>query len=68
MAGIVQNQDAYMQSVAAQRPYFFDHIADITDECMAEFTRLTGRMYKRVLTYAMEDAEYVLVGLSLIHI
>ena len=62
MAGIVQNQDAYMQSVAAQRPYFFDHIADITDECMAEFTRLTGRMYKRVLTYAMEDAEYVLVG------
>ena len=27
MIGTVQNQDAYMQSVAAQRPYFFDHIA-----------------------------------------
>ena len=26
MAGIVQNQDSYMQSVAAQRPFFFDHI------------------------------------------
>ncbi len=62
MAGTVQNQDSYMQSVAAQRPYFFDHIAGITDECMAEFTRLTGREYQRVLTYRMEDAEYVLVG------
>ncbi|HOF41969.1 MAG TPA: 2-oxoacid:acceptor oxidoreductase family protein, partial [Candidatus Hydrogenedentes bacterium] len=62
MAGTVQNQDAYMQSVAAQRPYFFDHIADITDECMAEFTRLTGRLYKRVLTYGMDDADYVLIG------
>ncbi len=27
MIGTVQNQDAYMQSVAAQRPYFFDHVA-----------------------------------------
>ena len=26
MAGLVQNQDSYMQSVAAQRPFFFDHI------------------------------------------
>ena len=26
MSGLVQNQDAYMQSVAAQRPFFFDHI------------------------------------------
>ena len=26
MIGTVQNQDAYMQSVAAQRPFFFDHI------------------------------------------
>ena len=26
MSGLVQNQDAYMQSVVAQRPYFFDHI------------------------------------------
>ena len=31
MAGTVQNQDAYMQSVAAQRPFFFDHIAALAD-------------------------------------
>jgi pyruvate-ferredoxin/flavodoxin oxidoreductase len=29
VSGTVQNQDAYMQAVAAQRPYFFDHIEPI---------------------------------------
>ena len=28
MAGPVENQDSYMQSVVAQRPYFFDHVRD----------------------------------------
>ena len=32
MAGLVQNQDSYMQSVAAQRPYFFDHIAELAEQ------------------------------------
>lgn len=58
----VQNQDAYMQSVAAQRPYFFDHIAELTDQCMAEFTDLTGRPYARVSSYKAEDADYLIVG------
>lgn len=62
LSGPVQNQDAYMQSVAAQRPYFFDHIAEITDQCMAEFTELTGRAYQRVQTYRCEDADYLVVG------
>ena len=31
-SGTVQNQDAYMQAVAAQRPYFFDHITEITEQ------------------------------------
>jgi len=62
MAGIVQNQDSYMQSVAAQRPFFFDHIKDLTDQSMEEFTKLTGRPYSRVETYRAEDAEYLIVG------
>ena len=62
LAGPVQNQDSYMQSVAAQRPFFFDHIADITDRCMAEFSELTGRPYARVQTYRAEDADYLIVG------
>jgi pyruvate-ferredoxin/flavodoxin oxidoreductase len=62
MIGTVQNQDAYMQSVAAQRPYFFEHIAALTDKAMAEFYELTGRRYSRVTTYRAEDAEYLIVG------
>ena len=62
--GIVQNQDAYMQSVAAQRPYFFDHIEGIAEQCMEEYAELTGRKYNRISTYLAEDADYLLVGMG----
>lgn len=62
MAGIVQNQDSYMQSVAAQRPFFFDHIKDITDQAFEDYYALTGRKYERVMTYRAEDAEYLILG------
>ncbi len=62
MAGTVQNQDAYMQSVAAQRPFFFDHVAELTDLAMEEFYKLTGRRYRRVSTYKADDADYLLMG------
>ena len=62
MVGVVQNQDAYMQSVAAQRPFFFEHIAAITDRAMEEFHRYTGRLYQRVSSYRTDDAEYLILG------
>ncbi len=62
MAGLVQNQDAYMQSVAAQRPFFFDHIQELADGAFEEFARLTGRRYERTSGYRTEDAEYLIVG------
>ncbi|MCP5277188.1 MAG: 2-oxoacid:acceptor oxidoreductase family protein [Thiobacillus sp.] len=62
VSGAVANQDAYMQTVAAQRPYFFQHIPEIMDRCMAEFTELSGRRYDRVETYRCDDAEYVILG------
>lgn len=62
MAGLVQNQDAYMQSVAAQRPFFFDHIQEITDKAFKDFAELTGRLYERVMTYKIEDADYLILG------
>jgi pyruvate-ferredoxin/flavodoxin oxidoreductase len=62
LSGSVQNQDAYMQAVAAQRPYFFDHIAGIADQVMDEYHALTGRRYHRVGSYRCEDAEYLIVG------
>lgn len=62
MAGIVQNQDSYMQSVAAQRPFFFDHIKELTDQAFKEYGSLTGRHYQRVMTYKAEDADYLILG------
>ena len=62
MIGTVQNQDAYMQSVAAQRPFFFEHIAGITDRVMNEFYELTGRRYQRISTYRTGDADYLILG------
>jgi len=62
MAGIVQNQDSYMQSVAAQRPFFFDHIQELSDQAFEEFYQLTGRRYERVMSYKIEDADYIILG------
>ncbi len=62
LSGPVQNQESYMQSVAAQRPFFFEHIAAIADQCMIEFTDLTGRPYARVSTFKCEDADYLIMG------
>ena len=62
MSGPVQNQDSYMQSVATQRPFFFDHIEKIVEQVMDEFYELTGRRYHRINTYKTDDADYILMG------
>jgi len=64
VSGAVQNQDAYMQAVAGQRPYFFDHIAEIFEQCAAEYAELTGREYKRLGEYRTDDADYLIVGMG----
>ncbi|HTJ06365.1 MAG TPA: 2-oxoacid:acceptor oxidoreductase family protein, partial [Caldimonas sp.] len=62
MLGVVQNQDSYAQGVAAQRPFYFDHVASLADTAFSEFTLLTGRRYARAQGYRIDDAEYVIVG------
>ncbi|RZV52995.1 MAG: pyruvate ferredoxin oxidoreductase, partial [Deltaproteobacteria bacterium] len=62
MSGLVENQDSYMQSVAAQRPFFFDHIQALSEQAFEEFYALTGRHYSRVMTYKADDADYLIVG------
>lgn len=62
MAGLVQNQDSYMQSVAAQRPFFFDHIEELSERAFDEFYELTGRRYDRVMSYRADDADYLILG------
>ena len=62
LLGSVQNQDSYMQGVAAQRPFYFDHVADLADRAMREYFELTGRRYERAQGYRLEDADWVLAG------
>lgn len=64
VSGSVQNQDAYMQSVAAQRPYFFDEVQPLADLCMAEYAELTGRRYARLSSWKADDADYVIFGMG----
>lgn len=62
MLGVVQNQDAYAQGVAAQRPFYFDHVAALADRAFDEYAQLTGRRYARATGYRLEDAEWAIVG------
>ncbi len=61
-SGGKQNQDSYMQTVAGQRPFFFDHVNEIADQCMDEWFELTGRLYQRVNQYLCDDAEYLIIA------
>jgi len=62
MVGVVQNQESYAQGVAAQRPFYFDHVRELTDRAMDEFAALTGRRYARASGYRLDDADYAIVG------
>ena len=64
LSGSVQNQDAFMQTVAAQRPYFYQHIPQLADQVMDEYYSLTGRRYNRVGSYRQEDADYLILGMG----
>jgi pyruvate-ferredoxin/flavodoxin oxidoreductase len=63
MSGVVQNQDSYMKGKIAQR-YFYDRIPTIMARVMDEFHGLTGRRYGAIDGYALDDAEYVIVGMG----
>ncbi len=61
MTGASADSNAYMHSTAAQRPYFFDHLAEITQQCMDEWHELTGRQYQRIKLNDTQAAEYLII-------
>jgi pyruvate-ferredoxin/flavodoxin oxidoreductase len=63
MTGVVQNQDSYMKGKIAQRTYY-DKCQAAVQEAMDEYYAKTGRRYRMVDTYRMDDAEYALVGMG----
>ena len=64
LLGPVQNQEHYMQGVAARRNHFAEPILSFLEEAHREFGRLTGRYYGLVSQYKTEDADTVFVSLG----
>ena len=62
MTGVTQREEAYASTVAAQRPYFLGHVAELAESALNEYFRLTGRRYERVSAYRADDAEYLIVA------
>ncbi len=64
LLGPVQNQEHYMQGVAARRNNFIEPILQYLEEAHEEFGRLTGRHYGLLSEYRTEDAETVFISLG----
>jgi len=61
LLGPVQNQEHYMNGVAARRNNFSEPVLEMLEEAFEEFARLTGRRYGLISTYRCDDAETVFV-------
>jgi pyruvate-ferredoxin/flavodoxin oxidoreductase len=64
LLGPVQNQEHYMQGVAARRNNFTEPILSFLEEAHKEFGRLTGRYYGLVSQYKTDDADTIFVSLG----
>ena len=64
LLGPVQNQEHYMQGVAARRNNFTEPILHFLEEAYAEFAKLTGRHYGLITQYKTGDADTVFVSLG----
>ncbi|MDA3961817.1 MAG: 2-oxoacid:acceptor oxidoreductase family protein [Planctomycetota bacterium] len=64
LLGPVQNQEHYMNGVAARRNNFAEHILGMLEESYADFGKLTGRNYGLVSPYRCDDADTVFVALG----
>lgn len=64
LLGPVQNQEHYMNGVAARRNNFSEPIADFLREAYKDFGELTGRHYGMISEYNCENAETVFVAIG----
>ncbi|MCO4780736.1 MAG: 2-oxoacid:acceptor oxidoreductase family protein [Candidatus Cloacimonetes bacterium] len=64
MLGPVQNQEHYMNGVAARRNNFSEPVLDYFEEAYQEFGELTGRKYGLISEYKCDDADTVFVALG----
>ncbi len=64
LLGPVQNQEHYMQGIAARRNNFTEPIPQFLEDAYAEFGKLTGRYYGMLTAYKAADADTVFVSLG----
>jgi pyruvate-ferredoxin/flavodoxin oxidoreductase len=62
--GPVQNQEHYMNGVAARRNNFSEHILAFFEQAYEEYAELTGRKYGLITEYNTENAETVFIALG----
>ncbi len=62
--GPVQNQEHYMNGVAARRNNFSEDILGFLEKSYAEYAELTGREYGLISEYNTKDADTVFVALG----
>ncbi len=61
--GTAQNPDIFFQAKEACNK-FYEPVADIVDQYMAEITKLTGREYHPFTYYGAKDAENIIVAMG----
>ncbi|HXY14241.1 MAG TPA: 2-oxoacid:acceptor oxidoreductase family protein [Terriglobales bacterium] len=64
LLGPVQNQEHYMQGVAARRNNFTEPILQFLEDAYTDFGKLTGRYYGLITQYKTDDAETLFVSLG----
>ena len=64
LLGPVQNQEHYMNGVAARRNNFSECILDMLEESYERFGQLTGRRYGLISQYRCDDADTVFIALG----
>jgi pyruvate-ferredoxin/flavodoxin oxidoreductase len=62
--GPVQNQEHYMNGVAARRNNFSEYILGFFEDAYKEYGELTGRNYGLITEYNTEEAETVFIALG----
>jgi len=60
--GGVQDSEAYLKALAAQRTYFAGPLGGMIEQAFARFGELTGRRYHAVSGYRVDDAEVVVLA------
>jgi len=64
MIGPVQNQEHYMNGVAARRNNFIEPILGFLEAAYEEFGQLTGRHYGLLTEYKTDDADTVFISMG----